>query len=103
MREIRLWVSPNREMPSGYNAHARSYGEALKHLQTGMVSSICLHPSRHGEHTALDIALWIQQQALLGCLPRLAWEVHDQNHPIDRSIEMILGNADCIWRTQQWC
>ncbi len=102
-RGIRLWVDPVREMPEGFDARARTVIETLGYLQTGLVSYISLNHSAGDGRTTRDIALWIREQAFLGDLPRLSWEVNAEKPESASGIIRTLQGADECWRISRFC
>lgn len=101
MTRIQLWVDDQRSPPSEFNAHAETYGEAIKYLESGKVVAISLDHDLGEEKTGYDVARWIEEKAFQGVIPRIRWSVHSEN-PVGRArIAQALHNADKYWELKR--
>lgn len=66
-------------MPVDYQVHARSAGEAVLALSTGLVTEISLDYDLGTEATGHDVAQWIAWRAEMRELRRLKWHIHSDN------------------------
>jgi hypothetical protein len=98
MRAIRLWVDYEREPPWGFNAHAKTYAQAIDYLKTGRVAVISLDHDLGGARSGCDIAEWIEEQALFGEIPPIEWSVHSEDPAERHRIIQALSNASLHWR-----
>ncbi len=97
MAQIKLWVDDQRQPPAGFNAHARSYAEAMDYLESGKVSEISLDHDLGEEKTGYDIAKWIEEKAFYGEITRILWSVHSANPVGATQMSQALKNADAFW------
>ena len=97
---VRLWVDDQREPPSGFNAHAKTYEQAINCLKTGKVVVISLDHDLSEEKSGYDIASWIEDQAFFGDddIPPLEWSVHSTDSFGRSRIIKALQNADMLWK-----
>jgi hypothetical protein len=94
MTEIQLWVDDQRSPPLDFNAHARTYAEAIKYLESGEIVAIFLDHDLGEEKTGYDIAKWIEEKAFHGEIPRIQWSIHSANPVGTPRIAQSLHNAD---------
>jgi hypothetical protein len=94
---VALWVDDTRPMPNSFNCHASNYEEAIKILSTGKVTRISLDYDLGLGPTGLEIAEWIEKQAIAGTLPKIRCSVH--SHSIDGKVKIkaVLRNACKAW------
>lgn len=97
---MKLWVDDCRPKPEGFDVHAKNAKEAIEHLENGRVTDVSLDhdlASVANDASGYFIAKWIEVEACMGRLPRLAWAIHSAN-PVGRHyMEMALQNADHYW------
>jgi hypothetical protein len=82
-----LWVDDVREMPTGFDYHARTAAEAIRLLANGNVRRVSLDHDLGGHEngTGYEVAKWIEAKAFAwsqgeeGGLPPLEWSIHSQN------------------------
>ena len=97
MSFIRLWVDDQRQPPSDYNAHAKTFEEAMAYLKSGRVSVISLDHDLGEEKTGYDIAKWIEEKAFHGEIRPIIWFVHAANPPGAQLIRLAMSKADEYW------
>jgi hypothetical protein len=103
MARIRLWVDDQRLPPPDFNAHAKTYVEAIDWLKTGKVVAISLDHDLGEDRTGHDVATWIEEMAMYGAIGRIRWTVHTEN-PVGRArILQALNNAETHWRQNSRC
>jgi hypothetical protein len=97
MVQIQLWVDDQRCPPPGFNAHAKTYAEAIRCLDTGKVVAISLDHDRGEEKTGYDVAAWIEARAFYGEIPEMIWAVHTANPIGAVRIAQAMKNAASYW------
>lgn len=78
--------------------HVKTAEEAITFLRDGIVSHISLDHdlgSRKGD--GYSVAKFIEEQAYLGNIPELRWDVHSANPVGSRRMKEALKNADSYW------
>lgn len=102
MGRIKLWVDDLRAAPPGFNAHARTYAEAIRYLKSGRVVVISLDHDLGDEKSGYDVAKWIEEKASYGQIPPIAWTVHSANPPGASRIVQALKKAERFWSQRKW-
>ncbi len=106
---MNVWLDDLREMPPGFDRHARTAAEGIALLKTGTVSRISLdHDLGDADNgTGYEVAKWIEERAFAWAhgdssgLPPLAWSVHSQNPVGVGNMTLALRNADRYWAMRQ--
>ena len=104
----KLWLDDERDPKSkqiqmqfgaeGDEIWAKSANVAINHLKKGNITSISLdHDLGPNAGTGLDVAVWIEEQAYLGKLPKLTWFVHSMNPVGSKNITVAMNNAEKYW------
>jgi hypothetical protein len=110
---MKLWLDDERNPKSpkiqmifgakGDEIWARTAAVAINYLKQGNIVSISLDhdlgPDSAG--TGMDVAKWIEEQAFLNNLPRLAWTIHSKNRVGAKNIERALVKANEFWDAQE--
>jgi hypothetical protein len=105
---MRLWLDDERDPKDPYiQSHFGASGDevwakdphtAIQYLKQGNVTEVSLdHDLGSGVGTGMDVALWIEEQAFLGNLPRLIWSVHSMNPVGRKNMSLALYNANKHW------
>ncbi len=94
----RLYLDDERPTPKGWQ-RVYTAQQAIEYLRLGYVTEISLDhdlgPKEAG--TGYDVAVWIENEAFYGRLPRLKWHIHSSN-PVGRyKMAAALKNADILW------
>jgi len=86
-------------MPEEFDVHVRTADEAIELLRSGRVIEISLDHDLGEEvnGTGYDVALWIEEHAFYGDLPKLKWHIHSQNNVGAERMLTALQNADRFW------
>lgn len=100
---MRVWLDDIREMPEGFDLHARTFEEAIDLLKTGDITHLSFDHDlgMAGEtvaKTGYDVAVWIESKAFAGKLSPLTWEIHSANPVGRRNIEVAMNNATFLWK-----
>ena len=99
-KKIALWLDDKRPMPFDFNLRAYTAQAAIAALETGEVDEISLDHDLGPENEVGNgymVACWIEENAYLGTLPRVAWRVHSQNGVGVAKMTTALQNADRYW------
>lgn len=96
---MKLWLDDLRPAPAGW-VHAKTAKEAIKLLSADCVKEISLDHDLGEEEdvgSGYDVACFIEENAALGRLKKLFWNIHSAN-PVGR-IRMMqaLNNAERFW------
>lgn len=96
---MKIWLDDLRPIPPQYDHWCVLAREAIACLATGEVTDISLDhdlgPPEAG--TGYDVAVWIEEQAFNGTLPKLNWRIHSANAVGRKNMEAALQNADRFW------
>lgn len=105
---MKVWLDDERDPKDLYiQSHFGSDGDevwaktadvAIAHLATGRVTSISLDHDLGMSKTGMDVAKYIEEQAFLGNLPRLVWNVHSLNPVGRQNIIRAMMKAEEYWR-----
>jgi len=101
---MKLWLDDERPAPVGFDIHVKTAGDAIRLIKSGRVTEVSLdHDLGRSDDpdispgTGYDVAVWLEENAHTGKLPRLTWNVHSANPVGRRRMEAALGNADKFW------
>lgn len=99
---MKLWLDDERPAPPGW-VRVTTATDAIARLTAGGVHEISLDHDL-GEDSpggsGYDVAVWIEQAAFNGTLPKLAWSIHSAN-PVGRArMEQALRSANRFWEAQ---
>lgn len=99
-KPLHVWLDDLRPMPSSFNIHVLTAKTAIQCLQTGRVSHISLDHDL-GDDPAVgsgnEVAVFIEEGAFDGTLPRLVWTIHSANPVGINKMTQALRNADKFW------
>ena len=79
----------------------RSADAAINRLKSGVVRSISFDHDLGSGLTGYDVAMWIEERAFYGKLPRISWTVHSMNVRGAKAIRQAMCNADRYWTEQE--
>ena len=105
---MRLWLDDERDPKDqciqerfgaeGDEFWVKNAAQAIHYLRQGNVSFISLdHDLGPGAGTGTDVAKFIEEQAFLGTLPRLEWDLHTMNPVGRKEMGRAMRNADISW------
>jgi hypothetical protein len=99
---MRLWLDDQRPAPPGFDIVVSTAQEAIDAIQKGSVTYCSLdHDLAEDGGTGYDVALFIENAAHDGTLPRIGWNVHSANPPGAAKMIQALRNADRYWDQQE--
>lgn len=104
---MKLWLDDERDPRNakiqfdfgavGDETWVKTVDEAIRHLRTGMVTSISLDHDLGTTQTGYDLAKWIEEEAFYKRLPKLEWCVHSMNSVGAKNIQRAMINAERYW------
>ena len=105
MEQVDLWIDDVREMPDGYNVHAKNSAEGLVIVEKAVAGSLLLRSVSFdhdlgGTDDAYIVACRIEQEAYAGRLPQLTWNIHSMNSVGCRRIRAAMESAEKAWTNQ---
>ncbi len=100
---IKLWLDDLRVMPANFTHWAKTADEAIALLQTNRVIEISFDHDlsdleSETEKTGYTVACFIEEQAYLGNIAPIKWNVHSANPTGAKKIEMAMLNAQKYWK-----
>jgi len=96
---MKVWLDDERTMPSDFDCHAKTAGEAIALLGRGTVTLISLDHDLGDEQngTGYDVACFIEQAAYSGQLAPIKVKIHSAN-PVGRArMEQAISRAEIFW------
>lgn len=97
---IRLYLDDERDTPEGWE-RVYTAKQAIDRLSLGDVAEVSLdHDLGDLDGNCGDgyeVACWIEEQAHMGQLPKLKWNVHSANRPAANRMAQALLSADRCW------
>jgi hypothetical protein len=97
---MKVWLDDERVMPSEFDCHVKSAGEAIALLVKGSVTLISLDHDLGDEQngTGYDVACFIEQAAYSGQLAFIEVHIHSAN-PVGRSrMKQAISRAEEFWQ-----
>ncbi len=103
--ETKVWLDDERDpllwAPKSHGKvgwiWVKTVQEAVKLLETGLVTHVSLDHDLGTLHTGYDLACWIERKAHAGELPRLNWRLHTSNPAGEEKMRQALLAADKSW------
>jgi len=98
---MKVWLDDERPMPSEFDCHAKTAGEAIALLVRGTVTIISLDHDLGDEQngTGYDVACFIEQAAYSGQLDPIKVKIHSAN-PVGRArMEQAILRAETFWNS----
>lgn len=113
MNKYRVYLDDIRPIPDDFDILVKTAPECIALLKTKCVSFISLdhdlsfiaYVDNSGqftcpEGTGYDVALFIEESAFNGTLPRLGWSIHSMNPVGVKKMEAAMRNADKYWTSR---
>ena len=102
---MRLWLDDIRD-PKHYSPHyewvwVKTAPATIKFLETGEVTHVSLDHdlgNEVGVGNGYGVAVWIEEAAYTGRIPRLQWAIHSANPVGAANMRKALENADRYWQ-----
>jgi hypothetical protein len=97
---MKVWLDDERPMPSEFDCHVKTAGEAIALLASASVTLISLDHDLGDEQngTGYDVACFIEQAAYNGQLDPIEVLIHSAN-PVGRSrMEQAISRAEEFWQ-----
>lgn len=93
---MRLWIDDVRPAPEGW-IWVKTSKEAINFIQHNPVTEISFDHDLGEEDTAYDVALYLEEGAILNFTKKVIWHIHSAN-PIGRKrIEAAMKSAERFW------
>lgn len=110
-RQIRLWLDDERNPQDpnikklfgtdGTEVWVKTVPEAIDLIKQGNVSHISFdHDLADPSGDGIVLARWIEEQAALGKLSRIPWDVHSQSIVGRQNIKNAMMSAERFWSNQ---
>jgi hypothetical protein len=96
---MRVWLDDIRPLPRDYDTWIKTAEEAIRLLETGLVTNISLDHDLGDESvaTGYSVALFLEEQAFLNNIPRVKWNIHSANPVGVQNMHAALTRADQYW------
>lgn len=96
---MRVWLDDIRPLHKDYDTWVKTAEEAIRVLETRLVTDISLDHDLGDESTMTghSVALFLEEQAFLNRIPRVRWNIHSANPVGVQKMYAALTKADIYW------
>ena len=98
---MRVWLDDVRPKPDDFDVHIKDIKSAKELVITGRVTFLSFdHDLGHmsDNYTGYDLAVFVEELAAEGLIPKFGWAVHSSNPVGAEKIRQAMRSADRFWR-----
>lgn len=99
---MRLWLDDARPLPKGYDLHVATARAAIEFLKLGNVTHLSFdYDLGMYKPSGLAVAVFIEEGACCGLIPRLSYRVHDAPKAGKEAIHKAMIKAQTCWKHRE--